>query len=74
MAEEKRSINEMTEKKGLHLQTLDADINLEDMYGEDRKKKEKALVRKVDIRMMPLMMLLCVLKLACGLRSRSLIS
>jgi hypothetical protein len=61
MADEKRtgSIPEMAEKKALHLQTVDADVNLEDMYGEERKKKEKALVRKVDIRMMPLMMLLC---------------
>jgi len=65
MADEKRSINEMTEKKGLHLQTVGADVNMEDMYGEERKTKEKALVRKVDIRMMPLMMLLCTSRLPC---------
>lgn len=60
MADEKHSINETMEQKGqLHLQTVDADVNLEDMFGEERKQKEKALVRKVDIRMMPLMMLLC---------------
>ena len=59
MADEKRSINEVVEKKGLHLQTVDADVNMEEMYGEERQKREKALVRKVDIRMMPLMMLLC---------------
>lgn len=59
MADGKRSIDERVEKKGLHLLTLNADVNLEEMFGEERKKREKALVRKVDIRMMPLMMLLC---------------
>lgn len=61
MADQKNS-NEMTEadlKAGLHLQTLDADVNIEDMFGEGRNQREKALVRKIDIRMMPLMMLLC---------------
>jgi hypothetical protein len=71
MADEKRtgSIPEMAEKKALHLQTVDADVNMEDLYGEERKKKEKALVRKVDIRMMPLMMLLCKWKI--HMRERS---
>lgn len=55
-----KHVSEMMEGKGrLHLQTVNADVNLEDMYGEERKKREKALVRKIDLRMMPLMMLLC---------------
>ena len=41
------------------LSTIDGDITLDSLVIEDREVKEKALVRKVDIRMMPLMMLLC---------------
>lgn len=47
--------------KGLHLSTLDADINLDEMFGEERARKEKTLVRKIDARMMPLMMVIYVL-------------
>lgn len=61
MGDDKASVNEMADQKGaaLHLQTVGADVNLDQMYGEDCKRKERALVRKVDIRMMPLMMLIC---------------
>ena len=61
MDKERTSINEAVadHKAPLHLQTVDADVDLDLMYGEDRKAKEKALVRKVDMRMMPLMMLIC---------------
>ncbi|KAF1849449.1 MFS general substrate transporter [Cucurbitaria berberidis CBS 394.84] len=48
-------------KRALHLATVDADVNLDEMFGEDREKREKALVRKVDTRMMPLMMLIYIL-------------
>lgn len=46
-------------KKVPILSTIDGDIALDSLVIEDREVKEKALVRKVDIRMMPLMMLLC---------------
>lgn len=61
MMAEKASLHEMTEdeKKGLHLNTVDADLSIDDMFGEERANKEKALVKKVDMRMMPLMMLIC---------------
>lgn len=59
MAEEKTSIDMVDQKAPMHLQTVDADVTLNYLFGEERVKKEKALVRKVDIRMMPLMMLLC---------------
>lgn len=39
----------------LHLETLGGDT----AHIEDRGTKEKALVRRIDKRMMPLMMLLC---------------
>lgn len=59
MADEKVSIDMVDQKKSpVHLHTIDGDIAL-DLFIEDREHKEKALVRKVDIRMMPLMMLLC---------------
>ncbi|KAF2021513.1 MFS general substrate transporter [Aaosphaeria arxii CBS 175.79] len=49
----------MTDKNGgLHLTTVGADVDLSEMFGEDRQKKEKELVRKIDLRMMPLMMLI----------------
>ncbi|KAF2642332.1 MFS general substrate transporter [Massarina eburnea CBS 473.64] len=58
-----QSIHDMADQKKdqLHLATVDADVSLEDLYGDERKKREAALVRKVDIRMMPLMMLLYIL-------------
>ena len=37
------------QKAQLHLETVSADIKLEEMFSEDRKVKEKALVQKVDI-------------------------
>ena len=59
MADEKRSIDMVDYKKMPILSTIDGDITLDSLVIEDREVKEKALVRKVDIRMMPLMMLLC---------------
>lgn len=61
MEKDRASTNEaMDDQKGhLHLKTVGADVDLNEMFGEERKKKEKALVRKVDLRMMPLMMLIC---------------
>lgn len=60
----KASVNEKavmgSDAKGLHLSTLDTDVNLNEMFGEDKAQKETALVRKVDIRMMPLMMVICM--------------
>lgn len=46
----------------LHLETIDADLKVTEdgVLIEDREHKEKALVRKIDSRMMPLMMLLCM--------------
>lgn len=64
MSDEKHSV-EMTDQKKIphHLSTIAGDVTLENLVIEDRERKEKALVRKVDIRMMPLMMLLCTLPL-----------
>ena len=60
MADEKVSIDMVNQKRNpIHLHTIDGDIALDDLFIEDRENKEKALVRKVDLRMMPLMMLLC---------------
>ena len=61
MEKDRASINEaMADQKApVHLKTVDADVDLNLIYGEDRKEKEAALVRKVDMRMMPLMMLIC---------------
>lgn len=60
MADEKNSIDMVDEKKAsIHLSTIDGDVTIQNLVIEDRGRKEKALVRKVDIRMMPLMMLLC---------------
>lgn len=57
---EKNSIDMIDEKKNpIHLSTMDGEIALNDLVIEDREHKERALVRKVDLRMMPLMMLLC---------------
>ncbi|KAH8731559.1 major facilitator superfamily domain-containing protein [Phaeosphaeriaceae sp. PMI808] len=49
------------EKKELHLSDITADAHFVEMLGVERARKEKELVRKVDIRMMPLMMLIYVL-------------
>ena len=59
MADEKRSVDMVDHKKVPILSTIDGDIALDSLVIEDREVKEQALVRKVDIRMMPLMMLLC---------------
>jgi hypothetical protein len=60
MVDEKNSIDMVDQKKAPHiLSTIDGDVALEDLVIEDRERKEKALVRKVDTRMMPLMMVLC---------------
>lgn len=68
MATEKASVDEKVvtghDGKGLHLDTLDADVNLDEMFGAERAQKEKALVRKVDMRMMPLMMVICKFPIA----------
>lgn len=42
-----------------HLETLKANIRPDDPVIVDREVKEKALVRRIDKRMMPLMMLIC---------------
>jgi hypothetical protein len=61
MADQKNSVDMVDHKKVPHiLSTIDGDVALEDLVIEDRERKENALVRKVDIRMMPLMMLLCM--------------
>lgn len=63
MAVDKASLNEKemmsSEKKEVHLAEITADVDFIEMLGADRAKKEKELVRKVDIRMMPLMMVIC---------------
>jgi hypothetical protein len=60
MADEKLSVEMIDQKKApIQLSTIEGDITLDNLFIEDRESKEKALVRKVDIRMMPLMMLLC---------------
>jgi hypothetical protein len=60
MADEKLSVEMIDQKKApIHFSTIDGDITLDSLVIEERETKEKALVRKVDIRMMPLMMLLC---------------
>jgi hypothetical protein len=60
MIDEKNSIDMVDQKKAPHvLSTIDGDVALEDLVIEDRERKEKALLRKVDTRMMPLMMVLC---------------
>jgi hypothetical protein len=60
MADEKLSVEMVDQKKApIHLSTIGGDITLENLVIDDRETKEKALVRKVDVRMMPLMMLLC---------------
>jgi hypothetical protein len=62
MIDEKNSVDMVDQKKApIHLSTIDGDVSLENLVIEDRERKEKALVRKVDIRMMPLMMLLYIL-------------
>jgi hypothetical protein len=60
MADEKNSIDMVDRKKdSILLQTMDGEISADSLMIEDRANKERALIRKVDIRMMPLMMLLC---------------
>lgn len=60
MADEKNSIDMIDEKKNpIHLHMMDGEISAANLVIEDRAHKERALVRKVDMRMMPLMMLLC---------------
>jgi hypothetical protein len=67
MADNKNSVDMIDQKKVPHiLSTIDGDVALEDLVIEDRERKEKALVRKVDTRMMPLMMLLCTSAHRCG--------
>lgn len=46
----------------LHLDTLDTDVKVVDgaVVIENRAEKEKKLLRRIDLRMMPLMMLICM--------------
>ena len=48
----------------VHLETIGADLKAVDgtLFIENREEKEKALLRRIDMRMMPLMMLLCKLE------------
>jgi hypothetical protein len=60
MIDENTLIVSIEQPKGdVNHSNVDSDATLTELGGEERKKKEKALVCKVDIRMMPLMMLLC---------------
>jgi hypothetical protein len=60
MANEKLSVEIVDQKNApIHLSTIGGDLTLDNLVIEDRETKEKALVRKIDTRMMPLMMLLC---------------
>ena len=45
----------------IHLETVGVDFKAVDgnVFFENRAEKEKALLRRIDMRMMPLMMLLC---------------
>lgn len=51
-----------TPRKQFSLETVEADLKVTEngVLIEDRERKEKALVRKIDGCMMPLMMLLCM--------------
>jgi hypothetical protein len=61
MTNEKNSVDMVDQKTVPHiLSTIDGDVALEDLVIEDRERKEKALVHKIDLRMMPLMMVLCM--------------
>jgi hypothetical protein len=49
------------------LETVDVDPAVYNIGDGDRKDLEKQLLRKIDIRMMPLMMLICMLcPLSCS--------
>jgi hypothetical protein len=59
MIDENTSVASIKQQKdGVNLSPVDTDATLAGLGGEERRKKGKALVLKVDIRMMPLMMLL----------------
>ena len=57
------------EVSALHLDTLDKDLKVVDgaIVIENRAEKEKKLLRRIDLRMMPLMMLICKLPTPCVL-------
>lgn len=62
MAIEKPALDEkdmVVDKKEVRLPDVTTDTAFLDLSAEERAIKEKALVRKVDARMMPLMMLIC---------------
>jgi hypothetical protein len=60
MIDENTLIDSTEQPKGdVNRSNVDSDATLTELGDEEREEKEKALVRKVDIRMMPLMMLLC---------------
>ncbi|KAI9727365.1 MAG: hypothetical protein M1834_008436 [Cirrosporium novae-zelandiae] len=46
---------------GIHLESLDVGCDPEEVVGPERAAAEKALVRKIDIRLMPLIMLIYIL-------------
>lgn len=48
-----------------HLETLGTEVRSDDPVVLEREAKEKALVRRIDKRMMPLMMLICELEPQC---------
>jgi hypothetical protein len=52
-----RTINEKS--PDMHLESLKTDVRPDDPIITDREVKEKALLRRIDKRMMPLMMLIC---------------
>lgn len=43
-----------------HLESLGTDVAVDDPVITDRATKEKALLRRIDIRMMPMMMIICM--------------
>jgi hypothetical protein len=62
MVDEITSIDSMElQKSVLHRSTVNSDVTLAELGGEKRQKKEKALVCKTHLRMMPLMILFCKL-------------
>lgn len=48
-----------------HLETLGTEVRSDDPIVLEREAKEKALLRRIDKRMMPLMMLICEFEPQC---------